>query len=132
MTAQTLKMEVTEGKVKNIALWVIQIGLAGMFFMAGGSKLAGVEKMVQVYNMIGIGQWFRIVTGLIEVGSAVMLLIPVLSGLGGLLLSATMIGAIITHLFVLGGSPALPIVLLIGSLIVAFGRKDRLFSLLGR
>src|SRR4051794_2380589 len=105
MLTQALERQVPEAKAKNIVLWVIQIGLAAMFLMAGGSKLAGVENMVQLYNTIGIGQWFRIVTGLIEVGSAIMLLIPALSGIAGLLLAATMLGAILTHIFIIGGSP---------------------------
>ena len=58
----------------RIALWVLQIGLAGMFLLAGSSKLLGDPAMVGLFDAIGIGQWFRYLTGLIEVGSAVALL----------------------------------------------------------
>jgi putative oxidoreductase len=132
MTTQTIDSGFyVESKGKNIALWTVQVLLAGMFIMAGASKLSGAEQMVQMYNAIGIGQWFRYVTGLIEVGAALLLFAPRLAGVGATLLSCTMVGAILTHLFVIGGNPAMPIVLLATSAVVAAGRKDRTLSLLG-
>jgi hypothetical protein len=47
------------------------------------------------------------VTGLFEFALAILLLIPLLSGIGALLAIPIMIGAILTHLLVIGGSPAL-------------------------
>ena len=44
-----------------------------VFLGAGGAKLAGVEMMVETYNTIGLGQWFRYLTGIIEVGGVVLL-----------------------------------------------------------
>jgi uncharacterized membrane protein YphA (DoxX/SURF4 family) len=92
-------------------------------------KLSGNEQMIQLFTAIGIGQWFRYLTGLIEVSCAILLLIPALSGIGALLLIPTMIGAIFTHVFIVGGNPALPIGLLIAMAIVAWGRKDRTLRL---
>src|SRR5436190_1204621 len=63
-------------RIGLIALWAVQLALAGMFLLAGGSKLAGAPAMIALFDGIGIGQWFRYVTGLIEVGSAVALLVP--------------------------------------------------------
>ncbi len=37
---------VPAGKGWNIVLWVIQIGLALMFLMAGFSKLSGAQPMI--------------------------------------------------------------------------------------
>ena len=68
--------------------------------------------MVQMFETIGIGQWFRYATGGIEVGSAVLLLVPGAAAFGAILLACTMVGAILTHLFILHSSPAAPIVLL--------------------
>ena len=42
---------------------VLQFLLALAFLAAGGAKLAGVSDMVEVFDSIGIGQWFRLVTG---------------------------------------------------------------------
>ena len=114
---------------KNVGLWLLQLLGAATFFMTGWMKLSGNEQMVQLFAAIGIGQWFRYLTGLIEVSCATLLLIPSLSGVGALLLIPTMIGAIITHLFIVGGNPALPIGLLIVMAIIAWGRKERTLRL---
>ena len=47
------------GRASLIALWVTQVALAAMFFMAGGSKLAGAPAMVSLFDALGLGQWFR-------------------------------------------------------------------------
>jgi putative oxidoreductase len=74
--------------------------------------VAGVTEAVQMYDLIGLGRWFRYVTGIIEVGSAILLLVPSLAVLGAILLGCTMVGAIIVHLTVLHTPPTGPIVLL--------------------
>jgi putative oxidoreductase len=116
----------------TIALWGGQLLLAAMFLFSGSSKLAGATAMVALFDAIGIGQWFRYVTGSIEVASAVALLAPALAPFGAAALVATMSGAVATHLFVVGGSPAVPGVLLLGALAVAWARRDQLARALAR
>ena len=116
------------GRTGRIALWAVQIALAGMFLLAGGSKLLGAAPMVTMFDAIGIGQWFRYVTGLIEVSSAIALLVPSFAVFGALALAATMIGAIATHLLVIGGSPAMPAILLLGSAAVIWARRNQLLG----
>jgi putative oxidoreductase len=118
--------EISKGK--NAVLWVLQVFGVAIFFMSGLMNLPGNEQMVQMFDIVGGGQWFRYVTGLIEFFSALLLLVPALSVVGALLLIPTMIGAIFTRLFIGGGSPALPIALLIAMSIVAWGRWDRTFE----
>jgi putative oxidoreductase len=120
------------GRVALVALWLTQIALAGMLILAGGLKLAGVPVMVALFDAIGIGQWFRYVTGSIEVVSAVALLVPAWAPFGALLLIPTMVGAVVTHLFIVGGSPVAATVLLIGALAIAWVRRDQLASVLSR
>ena len=115
----TRRSRVTAG-----VLWSLQIVSAIVFLMAGGSKLAGVPMMVQIVGVIGIGQWFRYVTGTIEVVSAVLLLIPSVAAYGAAALAVTMIGAIVTHLFIVGGSPLVPIVLLASTVTIAWARRS--------
>src|SRR5438046_9809982 len=79
------------GKVLNITLWILQILAAGMFLLAGGSKLAGAAPMLAMFEKIGVGQWFRYFTGGLEVICAVLLLIPRTSAIGAWLLAATMV-----------------------------------------
>ena len=113
-----------------IALWGLQVGLAAVFLFAGGSKLAGAPAMVGLFDAIGVGQWFRYVTGFTEVVSAVVLLVPSFAPFGALLLVSTMVGAIATHLFIVGGSPATPALLMLGLLAVVWAHRDRLSRVL--
>lgn len=131
MSAQ-INYPVKSGKVSNMILWGLQILLAGMFLMAGSSKLAGNPMMVQTFNAIGAGQWFRYLTGSIEVISAILLLTPRFSGIGALLLVGTMVGAVLTHLLIIGGSPAAAAVLLVIAGIIAWGRRGHLLRLMGK
>jgi uncharacterized membrane protein YphA (DoxX/SURF4 family) len=118
------------GKIMNVVLWVLQIGAAGMFLMAGFFKLSGNEQVVGVFEAIGLGQWFRYLTGALEVGGAILLLIPRTSGLGALMLAGVMVGAVVTHLFIIGGSPLGAIIFLVVTTVVAWGRRQRTKNLL--
>ena len=109
----------------RVALWVGQVLVAAAFLAAGGSKLVGVPAMVVLFDAIGIGQWFRYVTGAIEMGSAIALLVPSLAPYGALALVATMVGAVFTHIFIVGGSPLPPLVLLAASAAIAWARRDQ-------
>jgi putative oxidoreductase len=100
-------------------LWTLQIVTAALFLMAGLSKLAGAAAMVQLFATIGVGQWFQYVTGIIEVVAAALLLVPSLAFFGALLLIPTMVGAILTHLFIVGGNPSMPIALLASATAIA-------------
>jgi hypothetical protein len=99
-----------------------------MFLMAGGSKLSGAPAMVGLFDAIGIGQWFRYLTGTLEVLGAVLLLVPRANGLGAALLIPVMLGAITTHLVVLHNSPAMPLALLVGLAFVAWGRRAQIIG----
>jgi putative oxidoreductase len=115
----------------TIVLWMLQVLAAVAFLGAGISKLAGAAQMVQMYDVIGVGQWFRYVTGIIEVGSAVLLLIPAGAVVGAILLVCTMVGAILTHLLVLHSSPAAPVMLLAIVGTIALVRRTEIGALLG-
>ena len=123
---------IPRARVAPVALWLTQIALAAMFVFAGGLKLTGAPELVALFDAIGIGQWFRYVTGSIEVVSAVALLVPSWAAFGALLLIPTMVGAVFTHLFIVGGSAVPATVLLTGSLAIAWARRDQLASVLSR
>ena len=72
------------------------------FVAAGLAKLAGVQMMVDEFGLLGLGQWFRYVTGIIEIGSAMLLWVPGMAAYGAGLLVCTMIGALMAHLTKLG------------------------------
>lgn len=131
-TLNTLPSPSEAGRNKwlNGGIWVLQILLALVFLGSGGAKLVGVEAMVEEFQKIGIGQWFRYVTGVIEMVGAVALLIPRLSGFGAVILAATMLGAAFTHLFVFNDSPVAPLILFVPLAIIAWTRRDTLKRML--
>jgi uncharacterized membrane protein YphA (DoxX/SURF4 family) len=97
--------------VTRYGLLAIRAVLTLAFLAAGLAKLAGAEMMVGTFDTIGWGQWFRYVTGLIEVGCAILLWIPGFQALAAAALVCTMIGATIAHFTVLGPS-AVPAIIL--------------------
>jgi putative oxidoreductase len=114
---------------------VIQGVLAAAFVAAATAKLIGVPMMIQVFDAIGLGQWFRIVTALVEIGGAATLLIPGFAAFGALWLAVTMFFATLTHLFVLHTSAAPAFLLLALSLLVVWLRRqqfEHLRAILGR
>ena len=110
-------------KMLTVVAWILQVLVAVAFFGAGGGKLLGAAPMVDMYNTIGFGQWFRYVTGVIEVGSALLLLVPGLAVYGAVLLICTMIGAIIAHFTVLHTPPTGPVVLACLAVVIAWLRR---------
>ena len=116
-------------KIKHYGLILIRVILAFTFFAAGSAKLAGVDMMVATYDTIGVGQWFRYLTGIIEISSAVLLFAPGKQAYGAALLVCTMIGAVLAHLFLLGpGSfPAIFLGALSG--VVLFAYRSQLSGL---
>jgi putative oxidoreductase len=115
-------------KTTNVVAWVLQVVIALAFFGAGGSKLAGAPVMVALFAKVGLGQWFRYLTGVLEIAGAIGVLIPRVRFYGAVLLALVMIGAIIGHLTVLGGNPTPPIVLLVLAATVAYLRRPSFFS----
>ena len=86
-----------------IASTAIQSLLAFAFLVAGGMKLAGLKMHVDQFDEWGYPQWFRTVTGSVEVVGAVGLTVgiwyPEVAIAAGIWLVGTMIGAAYTDLF---------------------------------
>ena len=120
--------DLQRGRASLVALWLTQVALALMFLMSGGSKLAGAPAMVSLFDALGLGQWFRYVTGVIEVASGIALLVPSAAIFGAMLLIPTMLGAAAANLF-LGQSPAVPLVLLLLAAAVVWTRRNQLQGL---
>jgi putative oxidoreductase len=85
------------------AIPIVQ-GLLGLIMVgAGSAKLLGIDLAKKDFERYGYPEWFFVVTGGIEVVGGLGLLVglvfaPMLAVLGGMLLIATMAGAILTHL----------------------------------
>ena len=81
--------------------WILAVLLAVVFIYAGGAKLTSNPGMVREFAQIGLGQWLRYCTGILEVSGAVGVLVPTLRFWAALLIAAVMVGATVTNLFIL-------------------------------
>ena len=111
------------GTGRLITLWTLSGLVALTFIGAGGAKLAGAAVMVDLFAKVGLGQWFRYVTGLLEVAAGIGLLMPRSAFYSAVLLALVMAGASTAHLTVLGTSPAAPVMLFVLTGIIAYLRK---------
>ncbi|GAB3489853.1 DoxX family protein [Amycolatopsis cihanbeyliensis] len=118
--------------VTGVVLWVLQVVLAAEFLYSGYLLFSGGDT-VDTFEQLGLGQWLRYLTGVLEVAGAIGLLIPRLAGLAALGLAGVMVGATATEIFVLeDGSPVLPLILLLVCAGVAWFRRASTLALLGR
>ena len=114
----------------------LSYGLRGLltlaFVAAGGAKLAGIEMMVGTFDAIGVGQWFRYLTGIIEVGAAILLWLPGKQVLAAALLGATMVGAVLAHLLILGPSAVPAVILGLICVAVIYLHREQVRDPMGR
>ena len=122
----------SSSRLYSATLWTTQILVGGFLFFSALMKLTGAEEMVALFEAIGIGQWFRYVTAVIQIAGAGLIVVPRLASIGALVLASTMGGAALTHLFVIGGSAVVPLVLFALLLGLAWARRDRLAALAAR
>jgi uncharacterized membrane protein YphA (DoxX/SURF4 family) len=101
----------------------VQAFLALVFVSACWAKLLGKQEMVALFSAVGSGQWFRYVTGILELAGAVQIMVPKTRRIGAALLATIMLGALTTHLFILHAPPATPGILLLMSGFVVWGRR---------
>lgn len=100
--------------------WALRAGVALVFTVFGAEKLFG-SNWNGLFDSIGLGQWFRYFTGAVQIGGALLLLVPRLARLGGVLIGSTMVGAMLCHVAVLdtgiGGAiiPAALLPLVVGA-----------------
>lgn len=81
---------------------VIQALLAAVFFLSGGLKLIGVRMQIDNFNRYGYPQWFRVVTGVVELAGAAGMVAGLFADevaiAAAVLLAVTMLGAAYTDL----------------------------------
>jgi uncharacterized membrane protein YphA (DoxX/SURF4 family) len=111
---------------QKYGLLAVKALLTLAFVAAGIAKLAGVEMMVQTFEAVGVGQWFRYVTGAIEITGATLLWIRGREIYGAGLLACTMAGAVLAHLLLIGPSAVPALILGVLSAVVAYAHRDQL------
>ena len=85
----------------TVLTWVLRILVAGVFLPAAAMKLTGAPMMIAEFQQIGLGEWFRVFTGALELIGGVAVLLPAVSPLGAVLLLFVDAGACIAQVRVL-------------------------------
>lgn len=106
----------------NRFAWFLQILLASIFVFTSWRKFTAHPIPLETVEALGAGQWLRIALGIAELAGAAGLLIPRLTSLAAACLALLMLGAAGTHVFIIGGSPALAIALMLASAVVVWIR----------
>ena len=93
------------GTGRKRAVWTLRVVLGVIFAFVGGTKLSGTGNTVEYFAAIGWGQWFRYLTGCIDLAGTVLLFAPRWTCLGAILLACSVGTATLISLTVLRGNP---------------------------
>jgi uncharacterized membrane protein YphA (DoxX/SURF4 family) len=83
--------------IKEVLLWLITLFLALICLRSGLLKVTGNIFWVRDFHRWGYPDWFRLVVGIAELVSMLLLLVPRLASYGASLFAVVMLGAIFTH-----------------------------------
>jgi hypothetical protein len=89
-------------KIVLAASWALRLVAAGILLQTLYFKFQGAEESVYIFSTLHMEPWGRIGTGVAELVTAVLLLIPRTVALGAAAAIGILSGAIFFHLTVLG------------------------------
>ena len=88
--------------LKTTIGWLLRIVAAIIMLQTLYFKFSGAEESVYIFTALGIEPWGRFVTGSFELIASILILYPLSTGMGALLGMCLMLGAIFSHITVLG------------------------------
>lgn len=88
--------------MKLFFYWTARIAAAIILLQTLYFKFSGAEESIYIFSTIGVEPWGRIGTGVLELIASVLILINTTAWIGALLGLGLMVGAILTHLTILG------------------------------
>jgi uncharacterized membrane protein YphA (DoxX/SURF4 family) len=89
-------------KSDNLSLLIARIIPAVILMQTLYFKFTAAPESVAIFSKLHVEPWGRIATGIVELIAGLMLLIPPTATLGAAIGMVLMIGAIGSHLFVIG------------------------------
>jgi putative oxidoreductase len=105
------------GRNRRIAISVLRVLLGLTFLTVGVAKLTGTLNTVETFEEFGWGQWFRYLTGVIDLAGAVLVLTQQWTYYGAVLLTCTIgLAAVLSVTRPVDFLPALSLTLLAGTL----------------
>jgi uncharacterized membrane protein YphA (DoxX/SURF4 family) len=92
-------------KRRTISIWVLRVVLGLVFLYVGTTKLTGTGHTVEYFAAIGWGQWFRYLTGFLDIVGVALLFVPQLTCVGATVLACSVGTATLISVTVLRGDP---------------------------
>jgi len=113
-------LEPEDGWLHHLRKWLLRIPLAILFLLVGASKFGARSRWISTFDQIGLGQWLRFLTGVLQICGAIAVLIPKTFVVGIITLAFTMLGAMAVWVFILKSpfNAVFPGALLVGLLVI--------------
>ncbi len=92
-------------KWATTAIWALRVFLGLIFLYIGVTKLTGTANTVEYFAAIGWGQWFRYLTGILDIVGAALLFVPKWTYFGAIVLAGSVGTGTLISLTVLRGDP---------------------------
>ena len=112
----------SDGRQDVLISWILRLAVAGVFLSIGADKFNEHSMWVKLFEQIGFGQWFRYLTGTLQITGAVLVIVPrtFLIGIG--ILACTMAGATAVWIVRFGapGNAVIPAVVFIALVAIGF------------
>jgi putative oxidoreductase len=111
----------------DVSGWVLRISAGLLFLAVGLAKFQSRSIWVQIFADIGLGDWFRYLTGTLQCSAGLLLLVPRTTKAGAALAGCTMAGAVAVHLVVLDtgvGGAIIPAIILAFLAAIGFRSND--------
>ncbi|MEN9336726.1 MAG: hypothetical protein RLZZ500_1713 [Bacteroidota bacterium] len=87
---------------KQWVYWIIKLTAAIILLQTLFFKFSGASESIFIFQSLGIEPYGRIGSGIVELIAGVFLMLPKKAWLGALLATGSMIGALFSHIFILG------------------------------
>jgi putative oxidoreductase len=121
MTLQlTPSIEPVPSRLGLLTTWLPRLAVSLVFLSVGAAKFQD-PMWVRLFGDIGLGQWFRYLTGVMQIAGGVLVLIPRTSLAGIALAACTMLGASVAWLTVLHTPANAPIPGALFAILIAIG-----------
>jgi uncharacterized membrane protein YphA (DoxX/SURF4 family) len=86
----------------SVVSWLLRLVVAVILLQTLYFKFSGAEESIYIFSTLGMQPYGRIGSGIAELIAAILILFPRTTLLGAIIGCGVMIGAILSHLFVLG------------------------------
>ena len=113
-------VEPVPSRLGLLAAWLPRVAVAMVFVSVGSSKFRD-PMWIRLFGQIGLGQWFRYLTGIMQIAGGVLVLVPRTALAGIALAACTMLGASMAWLTVLHAPVNAPIPAALLAILVAIG-----------